>query len=100
MYAKIFYSAINSQYLSYIFILIIFMTDPEEQQNTKQATNFAKYTGIAFQMLGTIGVFAFIGHQIDAHRKSEKPIFTALLGLLGVVVSLFQVVRSLTKKNK
>ena len=76
------------------------MTDPKEQQNTKEATNFAKYTGIAFQMLATIGVFAFIGHKIDEGRKSEKPIFTALLGLLGVIVSLFQVVRSLNKKDK
>lgn len=76
------------------------MIDPKEQRNTKEGTNFAKYTGIAFQMLATIGVFAFIGHQIDKNRDSSKPIFTALLGLFGVIVSLVQVVRSLTKKDK
>lgn len=63
----------------------------------KKAASFAKYTGIAFQMLATIGVFAFIGYKIDEHRQSEKSIFTALLGLVGVVLSLYQVIRSLNK---
>ena len=66
-------------------------------QEKKQLGNFVKYTGTAFQMLATIGVFAFIGYQIDSHRSSGKFIFTALLGVVGVALSLYQVIRSLNK---
>jgi F0F1-type ATP synthase assembly protein I len=66
-------------------------------QDKQKATNFAKYSGIAFQLLATIGVFAFVGYKIDEHRGTEKLIFTAIFGLLGVALSLYQVVRSLNK---
>lgn len=74
-------------------------TDPENDQNKKEATNFAKYSGIAIQLLVTIGVFAFIGYKIDTHKGNEKLIFTAILGVLGVAVSLYQVVRSLKRNS-
>lgn len=72
------------------------MSDP---QRHKKATNFIKYTGIGFQMLATIVVFAFAGYKIDTYRNSEKLIFTALLGLCGVVISLYQVIRQLNSKE-
>jgi len=67
-------------------------------ENKKNVNNFAKYSSISFQMLVTIGLFAFIGYKIDAYRNSDKPIFTALISLLGVVIALYQVVRQLNKK--
>jgi F0F1-type ATP synthase assembly protein I len=73
------------------------MTEPEENNQIKEASNFAKYTGVAFQMLATIGLMAFIGYKIDENRGSKQQIFTAIFGLIGVIVSLVQVVRSLNK---
>lgn len=75
------------------------MVKPQNNQNKNKATNFAKYSGIAFQMLATIGVFSFIGYKIDENRASSKMIFTAILGLVGVVVSLFSIIRSLNKEK-
>ena len=72
------------------------MSDP---QKDKKATNFVKYTGIGFQMLATIGIFAFAGYKIDNYRNSEKLIFTALLGLSGVIISLYQIIRQLNSKE-
>lgn len=72
------------------------MTD---KQKDKKPANFIKYSGMGFQMLATIGVFAFAGYKIDEYRNSPKPIFTALLGVLGVIVSLYQVVRQLNSKE-
>jgi len=54
---------------------------------------------MGFQMLATIGLFAFAGYKIDQYRNSEKLIFMALLGILGVVASLYQVVRQLNSKD-
>jgi F0F1-type ATP synthase assembly protein I len=74
------------------------MTDFKENNNRKEASNFARYSGIAFQMLAIIGIMTFIGYKIDESRESKQQIFTALFGLVGVVISLIQVVRSLNKK--
>lgn len=74
------------------------MTEPNEKK--KNVNNFAKYSSISFQMLATIGVFAFIGYKIDEHRKSDKPVFTALISLLGVIVALYQVVKQLNKNDR
>jgi hypothetical protein len=68
-----------------------------KDNKTKQVNNFAKYSSIAFQMLVTIGLFCFIGYKIDEHRNDAKHLFTALLGLIGVIISLYQVIRALNK---
>ncbi len=74
------------------------MEQPNQDNKDQRGTNFIKYTGIAFQMLATIGLFAFIGYKIDAYRNSAKPIFTAVISLIGVLLSLYQVVKQLNKK--
>ena len=75
------------------------MTDFKENKNRKEATNFVRYSGIAFQMLAIIGIMTFIGYKIDENREGKQQIFTAIFGLVGVVISLIQVVRSLNKNK-
>lgn len=70
-----------------------------DKQKGKNTTNFIKYSGMGFQMLATIGLFAFAGYKIDGYRNSDKLIFTAVLGLAGVIISLYQVVRQLNSKE-
>jgi ATP synthase protein I len=71
----------------------------ENKEKDKNTTNFIKYSGMGFQMLATIGIFAFAGYKIDGYRNSAKPIYTAILGVIGVLVSLYQVVRQLNSKK-
>lgn len=73
------------------------MGKPADEPQPQKVTNFAKYLGLAFQMLATIGIITFIGYKIDEHRESDQLIFTAVFGLVGVLVSLYQVIRSLRK---
>lgn len=72
--------------------------EPEEKK--KNINNFARYSSISFQMLATIGVFAFAGYKFDEYRQSKAPVFTAVLSLLGVIISLYQVVKQLNKSNE
>lgn len=58
----------------------------------------AKYSGIAFQMLATIGLSAWLGVGLDRHFKLTNPWFTVSLLLLGVLLALWQVIRGLTKE--
>ncbi len=65
----------------------------------KSTPNYIKYSGVAFQMLATIGIFVFIGHKIDQYKNIDNFIFTALLGIVGVATSLYHVIRSLNKNK-
>lgn len=56
----------------------------------------AKYSGIAFQMLATIGLSTWAGTWLDGHYHTKTPWFTIGLMLAGVLVALYQVIRSLT----
>jgi F0F1-type ATP synthase assembly protein I len=61
---------------------------------------YAHYSGMALQMAAIIGVGTFIGYQIDAHYKTEKPLFTAGFSLLSVLVAIFVVIRQLLSNSK
>jgi F0F1-type ATP synthase assembly protein I len=54
---------------------------------------------MGFQMIAIIGLFAFIGYKIDQSQENDKPIFTALFGLLGVGISLYSVIKSILKSK-
>ncbi len=60
---------------------------------------FARYSGIAFQMLAIIGLSTWLGVWLDAHFVAKTPWFTISLMLLGLLVALYQVIRSLTKES-
>lgn len=68
-----------------------------DEDKNKSTSSYIKYVGVAFQMLATIGVFAFVGYKIDEYKNIDNYIFTATLGLIGVGTSLYQVIRSLNK---
>jgi len=69
----------------------------QEDNKDKRIGNMAKYSAIGFQMIATIGLFTFIGYKIDESRASKNHLFTAILGLLGVCLALYQVIRQVLK---
>ncbi|ALW84279.1 hypothetical protein AUC43_03690 [Hymenobacter sedentarius] len=70
-------------------------TKPETPAD--QASNVAKYSGIAFTMLAIIGLSAWAGTWLDGHFHNTTPYYTVGLMVLGLFVALYQVIRSLTK---
>lgn len=56
----------------------------------------AKYSGIALQMLATIGLSTWAGTWLDGHYHTKTSWFTIGLMLAGVLIALYQVIRSLT----
>lgn len=69
------------------------------KDKNKGVANYAKYSSMAFQMLATIGLFAFIGYKIDEYKGIDNFLFTAILGVVGVGLSLYQIIRSLAKNK-
>ncbi|MBF9236095.1 AtpZ/AtpI family protein [Hymenobacter sp. BT683] len=69
----------------------------DKPTGSSRARSFAKYSGIAFQMLGIIGGFTWLGMWLDERYQSKNPWFTVGLMLVGVFLAMFQIIRSLTK---
>ena len=72
-------------------------TNPDGPDSPDRLRAFAKYSGIAFQMLATIGLSAWAGTWLDGHFANKNPWWTICLMLFGVLAALYQVIRSLTK---
>ncbi|WP_183563217.1 AtpZ/AtpI family protein [Mucilaginibacter sp. SP1R1] len=68
----------------------------QEQDNGsgKEANSYAKFSGMAFQMIAVIGVFAFAGYKIDETIGHKVKWATAALSLIGVFIALYIVIRS------
>ncbi len=50
---------------------------------------YARYSGMAFQMLFIILLGVFFGKKLDAHFQTEKPYFTMGLSLFAVFAALY-----------
>ena len=70
---------------------------PKPETPADQASNVAKYSGIAFTMLAIIGLSAWAGTWLDGHFHNKTPYYTVGLMVFGLFVALYQVIRSLTK---
>jgi F0F1-type ATP synthase assembly protein I len=57
-----------------------------------QATEYLKYSGLAFQMIAVILLSWWIGHKIDRWTETGTPIFTVIAILTGIIVSLVVVI--------
>ncbi len=75
---------------------------PQKTKNPKKTENkgirdFAKYSGIAFQMIGIILVTTWAGTKLDKITGTVKPVFTIILSLLGVFAALYTVLKDFLK---
>lgn len=71
-------------------------SDPEnDDQNGKGINNYAKYSGIAFQMIAIICVFSYAGYRIDKAAGHTTQWVTAIFSLIGVFLSMYIIIRSL-----
>ncbi|MEY4897033.1 MAG: putative F0F1-ATPase subunit Ca2+/Mg2+ transporter [Bacteroidota bacterium] len=55
--------------------------------------DFAKYTGIAFQMIGTILLITYLGYLLDQWLLLAFPVGILLGVLLGVGSSLYLILK-------
>ena len=52
---------------------------------------------MGFQMLIIILIFAWAGNKLDERSGNEKPVYTAILSLLGVFVGLYTALKDFIK---
>lgn len=56
-----------------------------------------RYVGLAFQMLGIIGIMSYIGFEMDTYLSNDTLVITAVGSLLGIFISFYQIFQDLLK---
>jgi len=67
------------------------------QDQKNQLNNFARFTGIGFQMLAIIGLGVFIGIKLDEHYPNQYQIFTIICSLTSIGLALYSVIKQVNK---
>ena len=51
--------------------------------------SYVRYSGMGFQMVAIILLFYWAGSKLDERSGTEKPVYTAILTVLGVFAGLY-----------
>jgi F0F1-type ATP synthase assembly protein I len=70
--------------------------NPKDQQN-RGMRDFARYSGMAFQMIGIILITTWGGIKLDKLAGSDHHVFTIILSLLGVTAAIYTAVKDFIK---
>jgi F0F1-type ATP synthase assembly protein I len=70
--------------------------DPKKRP-VKGLKDFARYSGMAFQMFGIIFITTWGGIKLDKVAGNETPVFTIILSLLGVFAAIYTVIKDFIK---
>ncbi|WP_412559632.1 AtpZ/AtpI family protein [Winogradskyella sp. MIT101101] len=72
---------------------------PHKDQKDKLNT-YARFSSIALQMFAIIGVGTYAGVKLDEYYPNEHNLYTIILSLLSVVLSIVFVIRRIIAASK
>jgi F0F1-type ATP synthase assembly protein I len=61
---------------------------------------FAEYSQLAYQIIATLLICFFAGHFLDKYFSIKQPWFTLTLSVIGVIASIYLLIKKVTKNNK
>lgn len=73
------------------------MAKNEQDDLVKEGNAYAKFTGLAFQMIAIIGGLAYAGYKIDESAGHQTRWITAAMSLAGVFISMYLIIRAVKK---
>ena len=71
--------------------------DQKDQNQKDRLNNYARFTGMGFQMLVTIGLGVFIGVKLDENYPNKYSTFTIICSLAFIGIALYSVIKQVTK---
>lgn len=72
---------------------------PAKDQKDK-FNSYASFSGIAIQMFAIIGIGTFIGVKLDEKYPNEDKLYTLILSLGSVIMSIVYVIRRIIAGSK
>ena len=79
------------------------MTAPNESKNQKSSSKinaYAKFSGIAFQMIAVIGLGSYGGVKLDEIYPNQYAVFTIACSLLAVAMATYFVIKQVSDTSK
>lgn len=73
------------------------MAEKQPESSKKKGNPFLRFTGLAFQMGVLIALGAWGGTELDAWAQNHKPVYTIILCLLAIAVSLYSIIKEALK---
>lgn len=73
------------------------MHPPNHENKRKKIDNFIKYSGLGFEMAAIIAFGTWGGFKIDQWMNNDFYIFTLILMVVSVIISIFYGIRNLLK---
>ena len=71
----------------------------QKKQPKRQLHKYARFSGIAFQMIAIILLGAFGGRKLDELYPNKYQLFTIFCALLAVAISMYFVVKQVNKTS-
>jgi len=68
------------------------------KQKKKHLNNYARYSGMGFQMLAIILLGVFGGMKLDQWLGLEYPVFVVIFATLSVILAIYTAVKDFLKK--
>ncbi|HBK71402.1 MAG TPA: hypothetical protein DDZ39_07090 [Flavobacteriaceae bacterium] len=65
-----------------------------------QLNNYAKFSSLAFQMFAIIGLGSFVGVKLDEYYPNQHNLYTLILSLSSVLISLYYIIRRIISSSK
>jgi predicted MFS family arabinose efflux permease len=76
------------------------MNPKNQPKDLKKLSSLAKYSTMAFQMGIIIGLGVFGGIKLDRWLHMRFPLFTILLSLISVAISIYYFIKDLITLNR
>ena len=73
--------------------------DQKDQNQKDRLNNYARFTGIGFQMLVTIGLGVFAGVKLDENYPNQYSTFTIICSLASIGIALYSVIKQVSKSS-
>ena len=70
------------------------------KKRASSLNSYARYSGIAFQMIAIIAGGTYLGVLLDEKFPNEHSIYTLICSLFAVSISIYVVVRRIIKMSK
>ena len=70
--------------------------EPNRNRITNPLKQYAKYTGIAFQMVAIMAVSTWLGLKVDALLNLQFPLFTLIFIITALGLLLYKIIRSIS----
>lgn len=70
---------------------------PSPSKKPSPSNSYLKYSSLAFQLLAAIGLFGWLGYELDGYLKIKFPAFMLLFGFTAFGGMMYQIYRSVNR---